>query len=57
LLNGPGAPLPAAMIPKFRTAAEPLRAELEHIQLAPAPVPDEAVKSEDSADDDEDLDL
>lgn len=56
LLNGPGAPLPAAMVPKFRAVAEPLRAELEHIPLAAAPVPDEPAKTDD-ADDDEDLDL
>jgi len=56
LINGPGAPLPAAVVPKFRAAAEPLRAELERISLAPAPVADEPVKG-DTADEDEDLDL
>ena len=55
-LNGPGAPLPSALVPKFRAAAEQLRAELEHIPLAPPPAVEPA-KVEDTAEEDEDLDL
>ena len=55
-LNGPGAPLPSALVPKFRAAVEPLRAELEHIPLAAAPA-EEPAKNEDTAEEDEDLDL
>lgn len=55
-LNGPGAPLPSAIVPKFRATADQLRAELEHISLAAAPA-DEPTKADDADDDDEDLDL
>jgi murein DD-endopeptidase MepM/ murein hydrolase activator NlpD len=58
LLNGPGEPLTPALQPRFRAAAQHLRAELERIALAPAPSTegDPTAKSDDTADD-EDLDL
>jgi murein DD-endopeptidase MepM/ murein hydrolase activator NlpD len=57
LLNGPGEPLGAALQPRFRGAAQRLRAELERIPLAPAPsVEGDPVSKTDDADD-EDLDL
>jgi hypothetical protein len=55
-LNGPGEPLPSSLTPRFRAAAQHLRAELDHIPLAPAPSDDGDAKNEDSADD-EDVDL
>ena len=56
-LNGPGEPLPAAQQPRFRSAAQRLRGELEHIALAPAPSSDSDPLKAEEPPDDEDLDL
>jgi murein DD-endopeptidase MepM/ murein hydrolase activator NlpD len=57
LLNGPGEPLAAAQLARFRATAERLRSELEGIELAPAPNIDAAPKPEEDEEDDADLDL
>jgi hypothetical protein len=41
-LNGPGLPLPASLMPAFKTHAQRLRAELERIQVQKAPEPPQA---------------
>ena len=55
-LNGPGDLMPTSQLARFRSATQKLRAELEHIPLAPAPSIESMPKAEEPADD-EDLDL
>jgi murein DD-endopeptidase MepM/ murein hydrolase activator NlpD len=57
LLNGPGEPLPAAQMARFRATTERLRNELAGIELAAAPTLDGAPKPDDDDEDDADLDL
>jgi len=57
LLNGPGEPLSSTLQPRFRASAQRLRAELERIQLAPAPSTEGDAANKTDGADDEDLDL
>ncbi|HEX7480243.1 MAG TPA: M23 family metallopeptidase [Polyangiales bacterium] len=55
-LNGPGLPLPAAALPRFKAAVQRLRADLDHINLAAAPkagAPAAQEGPEDTADEEE----
>lgn len=56
-LNGPGDMMAAAQLPRFRAMTQKLRAELEHIPLAAAPSIESLPKTEEPADDEDDLDL
>ncbi len=54
-LNGPGKPLPASLLPKFKHQVAALKRELAAIALAPAPAPAAAQQSDDFHDDSVDL--
>ncbi|HET6333260.1 MAG TPA: M23 family metallopeptidase [Polyangiales bacterium] len=56
-LNGPGDMMPTTQLARFRASTQKLRAELEHIPLAPAPSIESLPKTEEPADDEDDLDL
>ena len=56
-LNGPGEALPASQQARFRSTAQRLRGELEHIALAPPPSSDNDPLKAEEPPDDEDLDL
>jgi hypothetical protein len=55
-INGPGEMMPSSQLARFRASVQKLRAELEHIELAPAPSTEDLPKADEPADD-EDLDL
>jgi murein DD-endopeptidase MepM/ murein hydrolase activator NlpD len=55
-LNGPGEMMPNSQLARFRASIQKLRAELEHIPVAPAPSTEDLPKPDEPADD-EDLDL